>query len=639
MLMPTGQSVYAAEKKCQIARVIELPITMNSLRPTIPVKINGKDAKFLLDSGAFYSIMSSATAAEYGLKLAPTPFGYRISGVGGTAGVDLTTVKEFTIAGIPLKNLEFLVGGSEVGGLLGQNFLEKFDVEYDFANGAIRLFHTQDCDNTLLAYWLKPGQNYSAMHIDPIDPAHPYTVGVAYLNGKSVRVAFDTGAFTSVLSDRAAARAGVKTDSPGVVEAGYSRGVGRGQVKTYLARFESFKIGDSEEIKNAMLRFAELDLPFADMLLGSDFFISHRIFVANREHRVYLSYNGGPVFNLAKNGGAAKADAGIAKPDAGTAKSDAANTDAGTPSAAGPEPQAPAAAASSTSMTPPTATPPTATPASETAATGTLAAKTPAATEDAAVIARRGSASAARREFASALSDLTKAIELKPDEPEYYFERAKAYWGNGQTDLALADFDRAIHLKSDFLPAYLLRAEIHLQKKDKSAAMADQATVDRLAAPQADVRFALAELYGREEEYALVIPQYDLWIKNHPDDSRMVNALGGRCLASALQNQDLDSGRKDCDRAIRIADKHNPANAHLYANRGLMLLREGDYRKAVEDFDANLKIQPQNARALYGRGVAEARLNRRADSERDIAAAEGVAPKIAERFAHLGFSP
>jgi len=631
VLMPAGRSVHAAEKKCQISRVIELPITMNSLRPTIPVKINGKDAKFLLDSGAFYSIMSSATAAEYGLKLAPTPFGYRITGVGGAAGVDLTTVKEFTIAGIPLKNLEFLVGGSEVGGLLGQNFLEKFDVEYDFANGAIRLFHTQDCDNTLLAYWLKPGQNYSAMHIDPIDPAHPYTVGVAYLNGKSVRVAFDTGAFTSVLSDRAAARAGVKTDSPGVVEAGYSRGVGRGQVKTYLARFESFRIGDSEEIKNAMLRFADLDLPFADMLLGSDFFISHRIFVANREHRVFLSYNGGPVFNLAKNGGTAKADSGAAKADAGTAKPDAADTDAGTPPATGPEPQAPAASAGST--------PATATPASETPATGTLAAKTPAATEDAAVIARRGSASAARRDFASALSDLTKAIELKPDEPEYYFERAKAYWGNAQTDLALADFDRAIELKSDFLAAYLLRAEIHLQKKDKSAAMADEATVDRLAAPQADLRFALGELYVREEEYALVIPQFDLWIKNHPDDSRMVNALGGRCLASALQNQDLDGGRKDCDRAIRLADKHNPANAHLYANRGLMLLRQGDYRKAVEDFDANLKVQPQNARALYGRGVAEAHLNRQADSERDIAAAEGLAPKIGERFGHLGFGP
>ncbi len=597
-LIPPARIAHAAEKKCVLAKVLDVPITMNTLRPTIPVKINDRDAKFVLDSGAFYSIMSSATAAEFALKLSPTPFGYRIMGIGGAAETQIATVKEFTIAGVKLKGVEFLVGGSQVtgsDGLLGQNFLQKFDVEYDFSNGAIRLFHTQDCDNAVLAYWVKPGQDYSAMHLDAINPANPHTVGVATLNGKSIRVVFDTGAFTSVLSESAAARAGVKTDSPGVVEAGYSRGLGRGQVKTYIARFDSFKIGDSEEIKNAPLRFADIDIPFADMLLGSDFFISHHIFVANHEHRLFLSYNGGPVFNLAKNGGPGKAEA------------------ESEPSAA---PDAPA----------PTAAPPT-------------AGAAPAPAEDADLIARRGAASAARRDFAPAISDLTKAIELKPGEPEYYFERANAYWGNRQADLALADFDHAIDLKRDFLPAYLPRANVHLQQNNKSAAMADLATLDQLAAPQADVRLALAEAYGRLEEYSLSIAQYDLWIKNHADDSRMVNALGGRCLACALQDQDLAGGQKDCDRAIRLADKHNPANASLYGNRGLMLLRQGDYRKALEDFDANLKIQPKNARALYGRGVAEARLNKRAESDRDIAAAAALAPQIAERFGHFGLGP
>jgi clan AA aspartic protease (TIGR02281 family) len=583
-LASAGRVAYAADKKCQIGRVLELPITMNSLRPTVTVKINGRDAMFLLDSGAFFSMMSSATAAQYGLKLEPTPFGFRVMGVGGSTAADIATVKEFSIAGVTLKNLQFLVGGSEVNadGLLGQNFLEKFDVEYDFAKGFIRLFHTERCDNTLLAYWLKPGDAYSTMHIDPIEPRQPQAVGEGYVNGQRLRVAFDTGAFNSMLSARAAARAGVKPDSPGVVEAGYAGGLGRRQVKTYIARFASFKIGDSEEIKNAQLRFADFDLEFADMLLGADFFVSHHVFVANREHRLFLSYNGGPVFNLTKNAGAA--------------------------SAAQTEPQPQAAAP-------------------------------PADAGDAAAIARRGAASAARHDFAAALADLTRAIELAPDEPEYYFERAKAYWGNGQADLALADFDHVIDLKSDFLPAYLSRAEMHLQNKNKSAAMTDLTTLDRLAAPQSDLRFSIAEMYGRVQEYSLVIAQYDLWIKNHPDDSRMVSALGGRCLASALQNQDPGGGLKDCDRAIHLADRHNPDNAHLYVNRGMLLLRQGDYKKAVEDFDANLKIQPRNARALYGRGVAEARLNKPSDSGRDIAAAEALAPHIGDHFKELGIVP
>jgi tetratricopeptide (TPR) repeat protein len=592
-LMPAGWTAYAADKKCTVSRVLELPITMNSLRPTIPVKINNRDAKFVLDSGAFYSLMSSATAAEYNLRLTPAPFGFRIMGVGGSTEAKIATVKEFTIVGITVKNVEFLVGGSEVAayeGLLGQNLLERFDVEYDLASGAIRLFHTEGCEHALLAYWLKPGQAFSSMHIDAVEPANPHTLGVAYVNGQSIRVAFDTGAFNSLLSIKAAARAGVKPDSEGVIEAGYSGGVGRGRVKTYIARFASFKVGDGEEIKNARLRIADVDLGLADMLLGADFFVSHRIFVANREHRLFLSYNGGPVFNLSKDSSAATAANATNPADA---HDDGAH-------------------------------PPTDAPASAT---------------DAAAIARRGSAFAARRDFVPALADLSKAIELSPNEPEYYFERANAYWANGQADLALADFDHVILLKNDFLAVYLPRAELHLRAKDKAAAMTDLDSLDRLAPPQADLRFSLAEMYGREEQLSPAIAQYDLWIKNHPDDSKMVSALGARCLASALQNQDLDGGLRDCNTAIRLADKQNPANAHLYSNRGTILLRQGDYRRALADFDADLKIEPKSARALYGRGIAKARMNKKTEGDEDIAAAEKLAPKVGERYRHYGIIP
>jgi tetratricopeptide (TPR) repeat protein len=591
-VMPADRSAYAAENKCRVSRVVELPITMNSLRPTIPVKINNRDAKFMLDSGAFYSIMSSATAAQYGLRLSPAPFGFQIRGIGGSTEAQLATVKEFAIVGVTIKNVQFLVGGSEIpgsDGLLGQNLLEKFDVEYDLATGAIRLFHTEACEHTLLAYWLKPGEDYSSMPIDAIDPANPHTVGVAYVNGQRIRVAFDTGAFTSILSAKAAARAGVKPDSEGVVEAGYSGGVGRGRVKNYIARFASFKIGDAEEIKNARLRIADMDLEFADMLLGADFFVSHRIFVANREHKLFLSYNGGPVFDLSKHGAATA--------DNATEQSGAREN--------GVQPATDAHASA----------------------------------EDAAVLARRGSALAARGDFTPALADLSKAIEQAPNEPEYYFERANAYSANGRADLALADFDHVIRLKSDFLPAYLPRAQIHLRERDKAAAMSDLELLDRLAPPQAELRFALAEVYVREEEFALAIADYDLWIKNHPDDSKMVSALGDRCLASALENQDLGGGLSDCDTAIHRADKRNPANAGLYSNRGMILLRQGEYRRALADFDAELKILPKSARALYGRGIARTRMNDRAEGEKDIGAAQTLAPQIADRYRHYGFIP
>ncbi|HWY97056.1 MAG TPA: aspartyl protease family protein [Steroidobacteraceae bacterium] len=581
-----------AEKKCKIAKVVDLPITMNSLRPTIDVKINNRDAKFILDSGAFYSMISSATAAEYNLKTTHAPLGLTVVGIGGAADVRVATVKEFSIVGITLKNREFLVGGSDVGnaGLLGQNLLEQFDVEYDLATGVIRLFHTEDCDHTLLAYWLAPGQAYSSMPIDRIDPWHPHTIGVAYVNDKQIRVEFDTGAFTSLLSLKAAERAGVKPDSPGVVASGYTSGIGRGVTKEYIAPFASFKIGDGEEIKNTKLRIADIGVDNADMLVGADFFVSHRIFVANREHKLFLSYNGGPVFNLSQNRAVASQNSAEDQSNAraGEAKQ-ADDSDASAPRAA--------------------------------------------------ELARRGSALAARRDFGPALADLSTAIQLSPNEPEYYYQRADAYRASGQADLALTDYDHVLMLKQDFLPAYIPRAEIKLAKRDSPGAIADLEAVDRLSPKQADLRFMLAELYQRMDRLPAAIEQFSLWIQYHPDDSRMLAATAGRCLSSALQNQDLPTALSDCNTAMHRADKKNENYSFLFVSRGLVRLRQGDYDKAIADFNDALQIMPKNARALYARAVAESRKNNKKGSQTDLEAARQIAPQVAEKFERYGIVP
>jgi tetratricopeptide (TPR) repeat protein len=580
-----------AAGKCKIAKVVDLPITMNSLRPTIDVKINNRDAKFVLDSGAFYSMISSATAAEYNLKTEPV-YGLRVIGIGGAADVRLTTVKEFSIVGVTIKNIEFLVGGSDVGnaGLLGQNLLERFDVEYDLATGSIRLFKTEDCDHARLAYWLAPGQDFSWMPIERIDPMHPHTIGVAYVNDKKIRVEFDTGAFTSVLSLKAAERAGVRSDSPGVVASGYTRGIGRGTTKEYIAPFASFKIGDGEEIKNTKLRIADIGLDDADMLVGADFFISHRVFVANKEHKLFLSYNGGPVFNLSQN-----------RPEQ---------------TAPGPQDQSDASA--------------------DGAKQPDRSGVSPA---DAADLARRGSALAARRDFGPALADLSKAIELSPNEPEFHYQRAEAYSASGQMDRALTDYNRVLALKQDFLPAYIPRAEIELAKDDMPAAIADLAAVDRLAPKQADLRFMLAELYARIDRLPAAIEQFSLWIQNHPDDSRLPIARAGRCLSSALQNQDLALALSDCNAALRSADKKDQDYADLFVDRGLVHLRQGNYDKAIADFNDAFKMTPKNARALYARAVAESRKDERMNSASDVEAAKKIAPEVAKSFEHYGIVP
>jgi tetratricopeptide (TPR) repeat protein/predicted aspartyl protease len=567
---------------CELKQEAQLPIIMDGLRPTVAVKFNGRPATLVLDSGAFFSTISSATAAEYGLKLGPAPFGMRLIGVGGFVDdLAIASVKDFGLFGVTIHNVKFLVGGSEVGGgsgLLGQNLLQLFDVEYDLAHGAVRFFKTSGCDKSLLAYWRTPEQSYSVVQIRNIDHQDPHTTGDAYLNGKKIRVLFDTGAYTSMLSLHAAELAGVKLNSPGVVESGYSSGVGRSNIKSYLARFDSFGIGDGEEIKNARLRIGDLGLEGIDMLLGADFFISHRIFVSNHDHKAFITYNGGPVFNLSDAPLSVAADPPLESVDADTPK-------------------------------------------------------------DAAGYARRGAGFAARRDFAPALADLSKACELTPNEPEYFYRRALIFAQSGALPQALADLDHALQVKEDFLPAYLPRAEIHLRQNDSAAADADFASVNRLAPKQADLRFELAATYWRLQKLSAAIEQYDLWIDSHPDDSRLVGALGTRCLLSALQDQDLAQGMKDCNKALSQGNKKSPDYGYLYANRGTVYLREGNYGKAIADFNDALKLQPKAAAALYCRGVVESRKNLAKESAADIAAAQLIAPQLPQRYQGYGIAP
>jgi tetratricopeptide (TPR) repeat protein/predicted aspartyl protease len=583
-------STCAFADGCQIGKIAEFPIAMVGLRPLMTAKINDVDVQFVVDSGAFYSMISAASAAQLKLKTAYAPLGFYVGGVHGAADVSVTTVKTFTLAGVPLHNLEFLVGGSEAGqgsiGLLGQNVLHIEDVEYDLGQGMVRLINAKACSKRILAYWAGPTTPYSVIDLAQ-DPAQntsrfSHTLSTAYINGVQVRVLFDTGAGTSILSLKAAARAGIKPDSAGVISAGTSYGVGKGTFATYIAPFSSFKIGD-EEVKYTRLRIGDIDLPNADMLIGADFFLSHRVYVANSQHKLYFTYNGGPVFNLTTANrpvAAVAADAPAKQPD-----------------------------------------------------------KADAAIEDAADYGRRGAALAARREFDQALTLLTRACELAPENPDYLYQRAMVYWQLKQPLPAMEDFDQALKLKPNNFPALIARAQLLLQRGDNDLAAADLSAADAIAPREADERYQMAYAYERADRLVPAIAQLTLWIDSHADDARMPDALNSRCWDRALEGSDLTLAVKDCNGALRRADKSSPFYAKVADSRGLVYLVMGDYDKSIADYDAALKINAKSAWSLYGRGIDKLRKQKTSDGDADIAQATALWPGVVEAFKRRGIVP
>ena len=112
----------------------------------------------------------------------------------------------------------------------------------------------------------------------------------------------------------------------------------------------------------------------------------------------------------------------------------------------------------------------------------------------------------------------------------------------------------------------------------------------------------------------------------------MASALTNRCLANAVIAQDMTQARADCATAERLA----PGDAAVRINLGLIELKQGQYAKAVTEYDAALAIDPQRARAYYGRGLARLKLGNVTGGNVDLQTAKGMLPSVAEEFARYG---
>lgn len=580
--------------QCSLKRLPPLEVTMRDLNPLVHAQINGKDALFVADSGAFFSSVTAAAVSEFQLRIESEYRGFFVIGAGGAEKAQVARAKSFTLLATTFPNVDFVVVGSVYGGgavgLLGQNVFRIADVEYDLANGVIRLVEAKDCKNTPLAYWAKAEhKEFSTIDIDFASAQEPHTKAIAYLNGAKIRVLFDTGAGVSQMSLAAAKRAGITPSSAGVIDGGLTFGIGHQITKTWIATFDSFKIGN-EEIRHARLRFGESAVPGADMLIGPDFFLSHRVYVASSQRKLYFTYNGGPVFNLET----------AAHPETAAASASG---------AAAAEPSAPSAPKDGRLDNP----------------------------TDASDYARRGTASAARHDYVSAIADLTHACELAPAESGYFYERGAVYWENRQADLALADFDQAIKLKPDNLEALLARASAHAgHHAAPQTIVADLEAADRAAPKESDAHLQIGNLYAYSEQPAAAILQYSKWIDTHPRDNLMMApALNARCWARALEGQGLDQALTDCNAALRS----RPGSAEFLDSRGLVYLRQGNYDKSIADYNAALQRQPKVAWSLYGRGLAKVHKGQLAEGQSDMASATALEPMIAELAGRYGVGP
>ena len=242
-LFPSAAAAQSSwPEQCRLQRIASFPITPYGQLFTVPVKINGVDKKFLVDTGGYASSLGENVAKQMGIALRNI-FGVRHIDASGKSAEHYVIVDSFKLGAMEATNFDLVAqalnGGDAFDGTLAPDLLRNFDVEIDYANKTMTLFKPHSCDNKAV-YWT---QAYLALPMRITDSGHA-RVEVA-LDGKNIDAILDTGAsFSFMTFNDADSIFGLKPDSPGMTKAGTTvsaQGVG---LDYYTYAFKTLSLGE-----------------------------------------------------------------------------------------------------------------------------------------------------------------------------------------------------------------------------------------------------------------------------------------------------------------------------------------------------------------------------------------------------------
>ena len=201
----------------------------------------------------------------------------------------------------------------------------------------------------------------------------------------------------------------------------------------------------------------------------------------------------------------------------------------------------------------------------------------------------------AKGEYDKAIADYTKAIELKKDYVEAYFNRAVLWDVKGEYDKAITDYGKAIELKKDYADAYNNRGLVWYAKGEYEKAIADFDKAIELKKDYADAYNNRGTVWDINSEYEKAIADYTKAIELKED---YADAYYNRGIIWDKLNE-YDKAITDYDKAIEL--KKDYANA--YNNRGIVWDKLAEYDKAFADYNKAIEFRKDYAEAYNNRGI------------------------------------
>ncbi len=198
-----------------------------------------------------------------------------------------------------------------------------------------------------------------------------------------------------------------------------------------------------------------------------------------------------------------------------------------------------------------------------------------------------------RRKLGEAIEDLEHAVELKPNQYHPYASLAQAYQHQLEWDQAAEQYRRAIEADPDEPLLYRSRARLHLQRQYFEAVLCDFQRASHREDPentqaQAKDWLQCGRILYQNERYEQAVAAYDEARKLSPNSS---NAFLWRAEALVKLKRHQEAAQS-LDQYFTTGGKPRP---EVYRVRGLVRVKLGDLRGAIQDYTRALELKPDAA--------------------------------------------
>ena len=143
-IRPPGNSTATEQPRSALPSKASVPFERHGMVVLVEATLNHKtSAKFVVDTGASYTMISSATAKELAIDASQDERTIPFQTANGVIQAPLTNLDSVTVGGMEIKNITAAIHDvmpdAKVAGLLGLNFLSNFRMDIDTQKGLLHL--------------------------------------------------------------------------------------------------------------------------------------------------------------------------------------------------------------------------------------------------------------------------------------------------------------------------------------------------------------------------------------------------------------------------------------------------------------------------------------------------------------------